>query len=59
MPVNWRRRNSSRLTRQTESGGGLSVAVCIGEAVRPGAHGDVAVTCSGGNRGGRGSHRDI
>lgn len=60
MPVNWRWHKISRWTHQwAESRGWLNVAVSIEETECPGAHWDVTITFSGGDRGRRGSHRDI
>lgn len=60
MSVNWRWSQISRLACQrAESRGGLDVAVMTEETTCPGAHGDVTVTVSSGNRGRRGSHGDI
>lgn len=60
MPVNWRWRKISRLTRQrTESRGGLSFAVCVEETESPGAHGDVTIRLDGGTGGRRGSHGNV
>lgn len=60
MPVNWRWHKISRWTHQwAESRGRLNGAVSIEETECPGAHGDVTITFSGGDRGRRGSHRDI